>query len=214
MITLAPSIKNFYIRSLSHYNRLLPMLSLNKNMDQADQKIANLLDLIASQQDKAAFKVFYTTYQPKVFYYLLKTGLSQEQSLEITQEVMLKIWRNALQYDSSKGQVSTWVFTIVRNTHFDYLRKIAQDPIDVKASDIYPDDLANHAQEELEVLYQKLETKKAISSLSQEQQNVLNSIYGLGMSHSEYALKESIPIGTVKSRLRLAITQLKSMLEE
>ena len=205
------AVKLFLLKHHDQYNGLVFKSGPRGVMENSAE---SLLGLIGQSQDRAAFKSLYTQYHSKIYHYLLKSGASSEQALEITQECFLKIWKKAHLYKSDKGSASTWIFTLVRNSRYDNLRKQINDPLEVSSQDIYPDDIASEVDHDLFTLYQKSEAKAVIETLSQEQQDVLNSVYGLGLSHNEYAERAQIPLGTVKSRLRLAIGQIRARLED
>ncbi|WP_157765646.1 sigma-70 family RNA polymerase sigma factor [Halobacteriovorax marinus] len=175
-----------------------------------------LISDIALKRDKSSFAQIYRIYHPKIFHTYMKSGLSKEESLELAQEVMLKIWRFADQFDEKKGKLSTWIFQIVRNTKFDFFRKKGSDPLAVEASEVYADELLSNEELEDNFVkeYHRMETRVLINSLPIEQQRVVNLVYGEGLSHSECALKENIPLGTVKSRIRLAVASIRNGLEE
>ncbi|MFG1501249.1 sigma-70 family RNA polymerase sigma factor [Halobacteriovorax sp. XZX-3] len=173
---------------------------------------------IANEKSKEAFKKLFDFYYPKIIGYGIKGGLSKEQAADMAQEVMLKIWKNAQLYNNEKGNINTWVYAIVRNQKYDMLRKQSRDPLSIiGADDIFDDEHLLQQEDEdynSEDIYHLAYTKEMITKLSSEQQEVLNGVYQQGLTQKEYADQEKLPLGTVKSRIRLAIKNLKIILEE
>ncbi|WP_198011907.1 sigma-70 family RNA polymerase sigma factor [Bacteriovorax sp. BAL6_X] len=172
---------------------------------------------IAKDNSREAFKKLFEFYYPKVLGYGLKSGLNKEQSADMAQEVMLKIWKSAHLYDKDKGNINTWIYAIVRNQKYDILRKQRRDPLSIiSAYDIFEEEYLQQEDENynIEEIYHLAYTREMIAKLSLEQQLVLNGIYQEGLTQKEFAEQENIPLGTVKSRIRLAVKNLKIILEQ
>ncbi len=128
------------------------------------------------------------------------------------QDVMLNVWRKAEQYDRRQASVSTWIFRIARNRRIDTLRRLnkpdldAEDPMLQPAESEQPDITVNRAQIEAQV-------RTAMDTLPEEQIILLKAAFYEGLSHSEIAKKFDLPLGTVKSRIRLAFLRLRGTLE-
>ncbi len=174
----------------------------------------NLL-AIASHRDEAAFTDFYSYYAGRVKSFLMGKGMSEEVSEELTQEIMLTVWRRAESYDPKKAAASTWLFTIARNRRIDYLR--GNSRIEVELDDELLDVGNTEAESQAtfvadEQAAQQLE--RALAKLPQEQRQVMHLSYFRGQSHGDIAQWLDIPIGTVKSRIRLAMQSVRESLEE
>lgn len=200
-----------------NYAKIIPIIGRAAKVQLSLSDIEYLLMQIAKDKSRDAFKKLFDFYYPKVIGYGLKGGLNKEQSADMAQEVMLKIWRNAHQYNNDKGNINTWVYAIVRNQKYDLLRKQGRDPLSIiSANDIFDDEYLQQEDEDYnsEEIFHLAYTKEMINKLSIEQQEVLNGIYQEGLTQKEFAEQEKIPLGTVKSRIRLAIKNLKIILEE
>jgi len=171
---------------------------------------------IAGDRDKQAFGVLFDHFAPRVKSYLRRLGASDPVADDLVQEVMLTVWRRADQFDRAKARVSTWVFTIARNKRIDALRREKRPEVDMGDPATLPDredeapgpeDRAG-AGEVAEML------RRAIRVLPPEQAELLNMAFYDDKSHSMIAEEMNLPLGTVKSRLRLALQKLRTGLED
>ncbi len=171
---------------------------------------AELLARVATG-DRTAFASFFAAYAPRIKGFLLKaTRGNAVLAEELTQEVMLRVWRRAGSFDGSRGAVNTWVFTIARNVRIDHARKkrpSIDDADPVLVADEAPTaDVVAAGQQRAE------RVRHALSALPAEQRVILERAYFGGASLREVALAEDVPLGTVKSRVRLAMTKLRAAL--
>lgn len=171
-----------------------------------------LMIAIADRRDRIAFARLFTLMAPKVKGYLRRMNVSDEGLDDIVQDVMLLVWRRAGQFDPGKSAPTTWIFTIARNRRIDVLRRERrpqadpQDPALVQEHEAQPDD-AMMAADSSEAV------RDALKDLPPSQLSLLKLAYYEELTHSEIAERTGLPLGTVKSRLRLAIAKLKSALE-
>ncbi len=178
------------------------------------QRMSNNLAAIGQEQDEAAFADFYSYYAGRVKSFLMGKGMNEEISEELTQEIMLTVWRRAESYDPKKAAASTWLFTIARNRRIDYLRgnsrievELDDEMLDVETTDTDPQaQFVENAQ-----VAKRL--KRALEKLPQEQRQVMHLSYFRGQSHGAIAKWLDLPIGTVKSRIRLAMQSVRLSLE-
>ncbi|WP_115938480.1 sigma-70 family RNA polymerase sigma factor [Aestuariispira insulae] len=179
----------------------------------ADPDFAADMQSVAQSQDRDAFARLFQHFAPRIKAFLLKQGASLAQAEELMQETMVTIWQKAHQFDPAKARASTWIFTIARNRRIDRLRKQARADVDLTDPALVPDPL-----EDGEAVVARSEDRERISAamrdLSHEQLQVIKLCYYSDMSHSEIANQLDIPIGTVKSRIRLAIARIKAALED
>jgi RNA polymerase sigma-70 factor (ECF subfamily) len=168
------------------------------------------VEAIRDQEDQAAFAEIFGHFAPRVKAFLMKSGASPELAEECTQEVMTTLWRKAHMFDPAKASVSTWIFTVARNRKIDILRKERRPE---------PEDLpwgpeAEPEQDEVMVIQQ--ETRKlgeALADLPDKQKDLILKAYYGELSHSEIAEQTGLPLGTIKSRIRLALDRLRRQMK-
>ena len=179
----------------------------------ASDLMVELITAVAESHDKAAFQAIFDHFAPRVKAFTLRHGASPELAEEVAQETMIKVWRKADQFDASKATLSTWVFTIARNLRIDMLRKSARlqpdpnDPALVPNPEPQSDDLISRDQE-AKIL------KDIVALLPDEQQDVLKLAFFEDLAHAQVSERLGIPLGTVKSRIRLAFKRIRSELGE
>jgi RNA polymerase sigma-70 factor (ECF subfamily) len=184
--------------------------------DKLEDDPAALIRLIADRRDRTAFARLFTWFAPRVKAYLLRLGLPGERAEELAQETMLTVWRKADQFDPARAGVGTWVFTIARNLRIDAQRR---DRLPIADMDPFTDlaDLPETSPGADAVMFaadQERRVRQALAYLPAEQGEVVRLSFFDDRPHSEIALVLGIPLGTVKSRLRLAIGRLRARLDE
>ena len=176
------------------------------------ERLADCIEQIAKVQSRPAFAEVFEYFAPRLKSYLMRLGSDSSSAEEIMQEFMLSVWRKASQYDRRQASVSTWIFRIARNRRIDTLRRTnkpeldAEDPMLQPAPAEQPDITVNRAQLEAKV-------RDVIETLPEEQLVLLKAAFYEGLSHSEIAKSFGLPLGTVKSRIRLAFMRLRGSLE-
>ncbi|MBV9734395.1 MAG: sigma-70 family RNA polymerase sigma factor [Acidisphaera sp.] len=173
---------------------------------------AALIVAIAQHRDRDAFARVFEHFAPLVKAYLQRTGSSPALAEETAQETMLAVWRKAGLYDPSRAGAAAWVFAIARNLRIDALRRTRvappePDPVDAPA----PPPLADAL---LAARRRALRLRAAIAALPPEQSQALHLAFFEERTHGEIEAALGVPLGTVKSRLRLAITRLRGMLKD
>lgn len=167
---------------------------------------------IANDRDETAFDALFRYFAPRIKSYCLRLGADPSGAEEITQEAMVSIWRNAAQFDPSRASPSTWIFTIARNLTIDRFRKTRRPQFDPNDPALVPDD-----QPSPDLLVEQTEkqenVRKIMDTLSSNERNVLMLSFYENLSHGEISKQLSIPLGTVKSRIRLAFAKIRSTLE-
>jgi len=180
------------------------------------------LEKIASNGDREAFRLLFNKFSPliKAFAIRLSSGSKSENlAEELVQETMIKVWQKAGSFNSEKANASTWIFTIARNTRIDLLRKLARHQNNRVAND--------HSEEGFDVediwiedddkdIFNMMVKQRSIKSmhetlqeLPEKQSFILEKVYLEDKSHSEIAAELELPLGTVKSRVRLALNKLR-----
>ncbi len=172
----------------------------------------SLMARIANDGDRTAFKDLFLHFGPRVKAIMLKAGADQMLAEDLVQDVMMTVWRKANLYRPERGAVSTWIYTIARNARIDRLRRRSTQPYsDLEGVEIASDDADG---EEVTLTKQRAEhVAVALSELPDEQRQIIEFAFVGDLSHNEIASKLSLPLGTVKSRMRLAYTKLKERLE-
>ena len=175
--------------------------------------MARLAALVADRRDQNAFSDLFDHFAPRINAYLRKLGLEDGPAEEIAQEVMVTLWHKADLFDSSKSSLSTWLFRIARNRRIDAARRDKSalldpdDPTLLPEAEPMPDETLDAGQREDRV-------RAAMQRLPAEQFETVRLAFFLGYSHSRIAEETGLPIGTVKSRIRLAFARLRSALEQ
>jgi RNA polymerase sigma-70 factor (ECF subfamily) len=170
---------------------------------------------VAQSADRPAFAALFRHFAPRIKGFLVRSGCNEPLAEELTQETMVTLWRRAASFDPSRARLSTWIFTIARNLRIDHHRRggsaaaedsqwdADQQPADL---DLAPDQQALAAQREQNV-------HAALAGLPPDQVQVLVLSYFEDQPHARIAEVLGIPLGTVKSRIRLAVAQLRRRLE-
>ena len=176
------------------------------------EKLAGLLEAVGERQDRDAFIALFDHFAPRLKTYLVGRGCAESVAEELCQEVMLTIWNKAATFDRRRSAASTWLYRIARNRHIDYLRRTSNrdfDPADPALQPEEPErpDHAAAARASEDSL------REAIAGLPGEQAELLRLAFFDGQSHRQIAESLGLPLGTVKSRLRLAFGRLRRALE-
>lgn len=164
------------------------------------------LEAIASRRDREAFAVLYRRFAPRVRAYLLKRNADAATATDVTQDVMLTIWRKADSFDSSRASAASWVFTIARNRYIDKIRRRRRPEPDPEESMVPSERLPDR---EVDAARRHAELRDAIAGLPTEQRDLIVMAYIEGRSQSDIADATGLPLGTVKSRFRLAMKKLR-----
>ena len=180
--------------------------------DQTSKDLSECLVKVG-QKDQLAFRAIFDHFAPRLKAFLMGQGTSPQMAEEVVQETMVKIWRKANQYDPARAAASTWIFTIARNMRIDHIRKSNRPEPDMNDPAFVPDPepLA------VEMISQSQDAgrlHKAMANLSDEQRAVLKLAYFEDKAHPEIAEALDIPLGTVKSRIRLALKNIRSIIGE
>jgi RNA polymerase sigma factor (sigma-70 family) len=201
----ATSIASLYTRSDSQdmsrsQNRSRAIASMSR-----DQWI-DQIDRIRSHRDQAAFAELFRHFAPRVKSFLMKSGANEALAEECAQDVMATLWRKSHLFDPTRASVSTWIYTIARNRKIDALRKQRRPE---------PEELTwgpESEPDQADVLALQQETAKleqALGQLPQKQRELIERAYFGDLSHSEIASETGLPLGTIKSRIRLALERLR-----
>ncbi len=168
----------------------------------------DLLQKIARDRDPQAFQDLFRLYGPRIKAIMMRQGADPAAAEDIAQETLFAVWRKAHLFVAQKGSIATWIYTIARNLRIDRLRRqvVWQDLPDemesVPSDEDLPDESLNREQ-------QRERIRKALETLPPEQFEVVHLSYVEGLSHNEIAEVLGAPLGTVKSRMRLAYQKIR-----
>lgn len=193
--------------------RVLPMSVRSGPLLLAAPEAAGLIRQIAETSDRRAFACLFAYYYPRVKAYLLRGGSPSGVAEELAQETMLRVWRRAEKFDPAVATASTWIFVIARNLRIDRLRgeRLVEtgDPDPSEAPEEPP------TGEMMAIATERHErVRSALAALSAEQLRIVELFFFEDLPHSEIAQRLGVPLGTVKSRIRLAVQRLRSHLED
>lgn len=180
---------------------------------QRDDTWSLALNRIAQDRCRKSFAAFFQHFSPLLKGFLMKgSRLNAAQAEELVQEVMIKVWGRAEQFDSTKSSATTWLYTIARNSRIDWLRRQSNAQTEeLVADDLYEDESAETPFTQLQHARNEQTVVDALASLPDEQALVLKKVYMESKSHSEVSTELGLPLGTVKSRVRLALKKLQDV---
>lgn len=167
---------------------------------------AALIDAIARHGDRMAFIALFEFYAPRIKAQAIRFGLNPEAAEDVAQDAMLSVWRRASQFDAARGSASAWVFTIATNARIDRLRRdkhIARSqPIDEESPLLVAEPTETGGMDARRLDH-------IVQTLPEEQRQIVHLSFFADLPHGEIARRLGIPLGTVKSRIRLAIAKLR-----
>ena len=188
----------------------------NKSSTEILAQLKNCIDRVAGQRDKAAFSTLFDHYAPLIrAYSLAREPGAHLVADELAQEVMIRVWLKAATYNSKLANINTWIFTLARNCRIDYLRRNSRFATEIDPTEIF-NDMEDEGPSAFELTHQsRLEEniKTGLEKLPREQSEILVKVYLEGKSHHQASKELKLPLGTVKSRVRLAIKKLTVLVE-
>ncbi len=183
--------------------------AMSAPQDPAPENAAALILAIAARNDRAAFAALFERFAPRVKSYMLRLGATPEAAEELAQEAMLTVWRKAALFDPARAGASTWIFAIARNLRIDAIRRERRPRIEDDPTDEPPPEPAADAV--IAAAERDVRLRSAMAALPKEQAEVIRLSFFHDKPHSEIAADLRLPLGTVKSRLRLALGRLRSL---
>lgn len=166
---------------------------------------------IRDHRDRAAFGQLFDFFAPRLKAMLMRGGQSAAVAEDVVQEVMLNVWRKAHQFDPERAQVSGWIYQIARNRHVDLIRK-EKRPVPEALS--VPDDHEPDASQVLGMDQEAQLLRKALDKLTADQRSMLERAYFGELTHAEIRAETGLPLGTIKSRIRLGLQRLRHELQD
>lgn len=171
-----------------------------------------MLARVAQSRDRAAFAVVFDHFAPRVKSFMMRKGATAELAEDLVQDAMITVWTKASLYSAERGSASTWIFTIARNLRIDRLRRESSahftdlENFDAPSDEVPGDEALNRTQEDSHVA-------RALAQIPPEQRELLILSYVDDVPQSMIAERLNLPLGTVKSRMRLAYRRMRKLLE-
>jgi RNA polymerase sigma-70 factor, ECF subfamily len=186
---------------------------VDNSMQDRRQHFADLIIAVA-RQDKAAFAELFAYFAPRIKTMMIKVGATEQRAEDVAQDAMLLVWRKAPLFDAARAGPSAWIFTIAKNARIDALRRERRSERMATELGRQPEPDATLSDDDIMTAESEQLTRQCLLRLSPEQQRVVTLSFFEDKAHPEIAEALGIPLGTVKSRLRLALKHLKTMLED
>jgi len=178
-----------------------------------NEQQAVLIGRVETAHDRDAFRALFEHFGPRIKGLMIKAGADYQLAEDLVQDVMMTVWRKADLYAPERGSVGAWIYTIARNARIDRLRRGSSQPYEDVDSLELPSGAAD-AEEQIFAVQRAEQVASALAALPAEQRQVIELSFRNDMAQSEIAGKLELPLGTVKSRMRLAYSKLKAELEE
>ncbi len=182
-------------------------------VDTTPEALSGFLEAVAKDRDRSAFAALFDYFAPRIKGFIRKRGVEAAQAEDLAQDVMMTVWKRAALYKREHGSVSTWIFTIARNRHIDVIRRERRPEIDHDDPSLVKDPIPE-GEAALSQAQISARLRAAIDDLPPDQVVVLKKNFFEDKPHSEIALELGLPLGTVKSRVRLALAKLRHVSED
>lgn len=210
-------------RDLATPERKATMSDSSSSDSDALQHWNSLMARVAEHRDRQAFQQLFQHFAPLIKAFAYRVSIAEQGELfadELVQETMLKVWMKSQSFDQRLASASTWIFTVARNTRIDLLRKYRRQHSQVVSTeevpmetldtwDLWTEEQDSDLFNQLNQQRSRRQIQSSLRTLPQDQARVLEKVYLEDKSHSEVALELGLPLGTVKSRVRLALQKLK-----
>ena len=180
--------------------------------DRAAEDVALIL-AIADRRDRMAFVTLFGRFAPRLKSWFQRSGSASEHAEDLAQETMLSVWRKADSFDPARAGATTWIFTIARNQRIDAARRLPRRTLDADDPSLAPQQPAA-PDAVLDTMRRETRVRAALTLLSPEQAEVIRLSFFEDRPHADIERALGIPLGTVKSRLRLAMNRLRNHLGE
>ena len=176
------------------------------------EEYARLAALVADRRDREAFATLFDHFAPRINGYLQRLGMDGGSAEDVAQEVMAVLWHKAHLFDPAKSSLATWLFRIARNRRIDGLRRDRSHLIDPDDPILQPEG-EEAADVAMDASRRDERVRIALAGLPAEQVELIRLAFFVGLSHGQIADQTKLPLGTVKSRIRLAFARLRKAIE-
>jgi RNA polymerase sigma-70 factor (ECF subfamily) len=185
---------------------------------QRDDNWSRLLERVGQTRDEEAFAELFAHFAPLIKGFCLgnlNSNFPADAAEEVVQEVMFKVWQKSPGYESTKAAASTWIYTVMRNCRIDLMRRNKRTPTDREGIDI--DDIWDEADDDQAYVHLQQASNEALiersfTQLPPEQRQVLTQVYMQGKTHQQIAGETGLPLGTVKSRVRIGLKKMQTLI--
>lgn len=199
------------VHDIRHHTPVLRGLMKDISRPEPKDDVGRMIVRVGVSGDMEAFEQIFRAYAPRVRAFMMQRVRDPQISEELMQETMVMIWRKAAQFDPVKGSPGAWIFTIARNLRIDSYRRSRQPDFDPNDPAFVPE-AGPAADDFVETQDQEQRLHAALTGLPAEQHDLLKLAFFEEVSHSEIAARLGLPLGTVKSRIRLAFSKLRAAL--
>jgi RNA polymerase sigma-70 factor (ECF subfamily) len=197
---------------------MISVSTTGPDKQQRDDAWSSLLEKVGRSRDEQAFAQLFAHFAPLIKGFCLgnlNSNFPADAADEIVQEVMFKVWQKAPGYDSTKAAASTWIYTVMRNCRIDLMRRSKRTPTDSAIIEI--DDIWDEADDDLAFVYLQQSSNEALiekyfTQLPPEQRQVLTQVYMQGKTHQQISNETGLPLGTVKSRVRIGLKKMQTLI--
>ena len=178
-----------------------------------DHRMRDLVLAVAARRDRTAFAELFAFFAPRLKAFMIRGGAAADVAEELAQEAMIQVWRRADSFDPTRAAASTWIYTIARNKRIDRLRRERRPEISEEeyvaalGEPERGDDAAERSEDETRLA-------RSLETLPEDQALVVRLAFYEDKSHSDIAAELRLPLGTVKSRIRLALTRLRGIIQD
>lgn len=182
-----------------------------------ENKMEGLLHAVATLRDRAAFAELFRHFAPRLKAFMMKGGADSDTAEELAQEAMIQVWRRAESFDPSRAAASTWIYTIARNKRIDRLRRERRPAMSEEEYTTAvggAEDGGGRGDKAAERSQAEARLARSVDDLPEDQAAVVKMAFYEDKSHSAIAAELKLPLGTVKSRIRLALTRLRGMIQD
>ena len=173
--------------------------------------LARLIEAVAAKRDREAFTALFDYFAPRIKAVLMRSNTPAAAAEELAQDAMLTVWRKAAQFDRTRAGASAWIFTIARNLRIDAARREQRGKVlDLESSEFL--EPPSQPDEEFVAGEREQRVRAALTDLTDDQIKVVRLSFFEGKAHGDIARELELPLGTVKSRIRLAMNRLRDLL--
>ncbi|MEO7056442.1 MAG: sigma-70 family RNA polymerase sigma factor [Caldimonas sp.] len=177
-------------------------------------ELSELVAAVGAHGDRQAFALLFKHFAPRIATYLVRGGTAAAKAEELAQEAMVVLWCKSASFDPSRAGVSTWLFTIARNLRIDSHRRGGAEAAEVGDGELAElPDPAPAPDEQLGAAQRERRVRAALQQLPAEQARIVELSYFADQAHAAIAHDLRIPLGTVKSRMRLAVNNLRRLID-